>query len=63
MGEKWTAVKFRTGTEVHLGPATSNFALCNVRSVTFKVSDDVHRVTCKKCRELAPGAFKDKEVG
>ena len=63
MEKKWAAVKFRTGNEGHLGPAHADFALCNVRSRTFKVSDDVQRVTCKKCREIAPGAFKDKEVG
>jgi hypothetical protein len=56
---KWVAVKTKTGKEVHLG--LGNFPLCNSRILGYKVSDDINKVTCEKCRENFPGVFKEKK--
>lgn len=46
------AVKTKTGTEVHLGLPVSHLAICNCSLPTFKISGDLNKVTCPRCKEL-----------
>lgn len=51
MKKGYCTVKTKNGTEIHIGLSVSQLAICNVNLPTYKLSNDLNKVTCKKCKE------------
>lgn len=54
---EFVAVGTRSGRKVHLGSPGKSSSFCGAWPV-FKVSNDIQKINCEKCRVNSPGVFR-----